>query len=299
MGEYPVIRSALFVPGNRPDRVDKAVRSDADAVVIDLEDSVPPDDKIKARETAQNSLSKYQDRLLIVRVNSVDSHWLQEDLEAIINERLKAIVFPKANDPEEIKWLDQTLCSLEEKRDLQPGQVKVFPLIESAKGVRDMDGILNSNIKQRRLWTAFLGAADYTADMAMDMTDGARELEYVRARLGIACRAANLEPPIDSPYMVDIKDVEACEKDAARARTFGFQGKQCIHPLQVEPVNRIFSPTEKQIKEAVRIIDAYREALDSDRAALQLDGKFIDPPIFKRAQKTLKLAEKINADSSV
>lgn len=288
MNDLPVLRSVLFVPGNRPDRVDKALRAGADAVVIDLEDTIPVDEKVTAREAARDKLLENQDRLLFVRINSADSAWVKTDLETIVGPHLKALVFPKVSDPSEIDWLDQELCRLEAQMDLPPAQVKVFPLIETARGVRDVNRIFSAKTQNIRLWTAFFGAADFTADMGIDMTFEAEELKYVRARLAIACRAARLEPPIDTPFMLDIKDLEACAADALRAKGFGFQGKQCIHPLQVDVVNKIFAPTEKQISEAKRIVAAYQKALDANSAAVQLDGKFIDPPIVERAKKTLK-----------
>ena len=126
------------------------------------------------------------------------------------------------------------------------------------------------------------------------MTKTAEESAYPRARLTIACRAAALDPPLDTPFMIDLKDQEALEADAIRAKQFGFQGKLCIHPNQVDICNKIFSPTQKEIEYAHKVIAAFNEAEAAGTAVIQVDGKFIDPPVVKQAKRVVKMADSIS-----
>jgi citrate lyase subunit beta/citryl-CoA lyase len=137
------------------------------------------------------------------------------------------------------------------------------------------------------------GAADYTLDMGIEMTLAGDELFYARSRIAIACRAAGIAPPIDTPFMIDLKNMEALATDARRAKALGFQGKLVIHPNQVEPCNKIFSPLPEEIKKAKKIVKAFEEAEAEDTAVIQLEGKFIDYPVVKRSKDILALAAAI------
>ena len=295
MDVFEPIRTALFVPGNRPDRVDKAVNSGADAVIIDLEDSVPLAQKEETRPKVREKIFEHRDRKIIIRVNALGSGLLQGDLDEVIVKDLNFIIAPKVESVEHINEIDRRLLDAEKKKGIEAGTVAVIPLIESARAVQNISRIISETTDSRRIVTVAFGAADYTLDMGIEMTREGTELSYPRSRIAVACRAADIEPPLDTPFMIDLKDIEALKADAMRAKRLGFQGKLCIHPNQIEPCHAIFSPTREEILYAEKVVQAFEEAESKGVGAFQLDGKFIDYPVVNRSRRILKLAAAIGA----
>jgi citrate lyase subunit beta/citryl-CoA lyase len=295
MKDLGPIRTALFVPGNRPDRVDKAVSSGADVVIIDLEDAVPPSQKEQSRPEVREKVAAFRDREILVRVNPIGSEFLPGDLDEIIVDGLSCIIVPKVEESADIREIDGYLGEAERRNGLEPGTISVIPLIESARAVQNVFEILSEKTDPRRLFTAAFGAADYTLDMGVEMTMEGTELHYPRARIAVACRAAKVDPPLDTPFMIDLKNVEALKTDAQRARQLGFQGKLCIHPIQIEPCHAVFSPTAEEIEQAERVIQAFEDAEAQGIGAIQLDGKLIDTPIVERSRRIVKLAAAIGS----
>jgi citrate lyase subunit beta / citryl-CoA lyase len=290
MAEFGPIRTALFVPGNRPDRVDKAVHAGADAVILDLEDAVALSEKAKARQIAREKVLAYGDKRMIVRVNGFDSGLLHDDLAETIVENLECVMVPKVDDAEHIRKIHRLLVALETERGIRPGSIGVIPLIETAKGVQNIFRIVSERTEPSRIRTVAFGAADFTLDMGTEMTREGTELVYPRSRIPIACRAAGIAPPLDTPYMMDLKDLDALRADARMAKKLGFQGKLCIHPNQIKPCHEVFSPTKEEIRYAERVIGAFDKAEAEGIAAIQLDGKFIDYPIVEKARRIIHLA---------
>jgi citrate lyase subunit beta/citryl-CoA lyase len=295
MKELGPIRSALFVPGNRPDRIDKAVGAGADAVIIDLEDAVPASQKEQSRATAREKIGAFPGRQILVRVNAIGSDFLAGDLEEIVAPGLGCIIVPKVEEREHIREIDRCLREAERRSRLEPGAIAVIPLIESARAVQNAFEILSERTDPRRLFSAAFGAADYTLDMGIEITMEGTELHYPRSRIAVACRAAGVDPPLDTPFMIDVKNVEALTADARRARELGFQGKLCIHPIQIEPCHAVFSPSREEIEHAERVIRAFEDAEARGIGAIQLDGKFVDAPIVERSRRILKLAAAIGS----
>jgi citrate lyase subunit beta/citryl-CoA lyase len=288
------IRTALFVPGTRPDRVDKALNAGADVIIIDLEDAVPLQLKEETRSKVREKVLEHGGRKIIVRVNAMGSGFCQGDLDEIIVKELACIMLPKVESPEQIREMNHRLLSLEGERGMPPGAVSVIPLIESARAVQNIFPILSEKTDPARVLTAAFGAADYSLDLGMGITKQGQELVYPRSRIAIACRAAQMEPPLDTPFMIDLKDMEGLKADAMRAKQLGFQGKLCIHPNQVGPCHAIFSPTKEEILYAEKVIQAFEEAEAGGVAAIQLDGRFIDYPVVERARRTLELAKQMD-----
>ena len=284
------IRTALFVPGTRPDRVDKALNSGADMIIIDLEDAVPLARKVEAREKVREKVLEHDGRKTIVRVNAIGSGFCQGDLDEVIVNKLGCIMLPKVESPEQIREIGHRISLLEQERGMSPGAVSIIPLIESARGVQNIFHILSEKTEPARVLTAAFGAADYSLDLGIEMTKEGLELIYPRSRISVACRAANVAPPLDTPFMIDLKDMEGLKTDAMRAKQLGFQGKLCIHPNQIGPCHAIFSPTQEEIIHAEKVVQAFEEAEASGVGAILLDGKFIDYPVVERARRTLKLA---------
>ena len=294
MKAFEFIRTALFVPGNRPDRVDKAVRTAADAVIIDLEDAVPYSQKKETRPVVREKILEYPERPVFVRTNALDTEFFEEDLDAVVVEGLACIIVPKVETAAQIQEINQSLLKVEKNKEIRPGSISIIPLIESALAVENVFQIVSQRTDPQRLFTVAFGAADLALDMGFTVTKTGEELVYPRARIAIACRAARVEPPLDTPFMIDLKDREALEADTKRARQLGFQGKLCIHPNQIDICNRLFSPTKGDIEYAQKAIQAFDAAEADGTAAIQVEGEFIDYPMVERSRRILKISKLIS-----
>jgi citrate lyase subunit beta/citryl-CoA lyase len=285
-----LIRTALFVPGNRPDRIDKAFHTEADVVIVDLEDAVPPSEKERSRSVVREKVAQYRERMILVRVNALGTPFIEGDLGEAIVSGVKGIILPKVERDDDIHDMNTLLLEVEKKRSLPEGSIRLFPLIESAAAVQHVYDIVSAKTEPERIYTVAFGAADYTLDMGIEMSMEGVELFYARSRIPIACKAAGIAAPIDTPFMIDLRNTEALVADARRAKELGFQGKLVIHPQQIEPCNRIFSLTQEEIAKAERIIQAFKEAEAAGTAAVQLEGKFIDYPVVQRSRDILAIA---------
>lgn len=289
MPTFGILRTALFVPATRPDRVDKALGTGADAVIIDLEDAVAHALKAEARAAARQKLMEHASERLLVRVNALGSGENQKDLAAVVTPSLRAVMLPKVESPEQVREIHRRLLAAEQGCGRPPGALGVLALIESARAVEDVFRILSGALAPERALLAAFGAADYSLDMGINMSRDGSELHYPRSRIAVACRAAGREPPIDTPFMLDLKDLEALRADARRAKQLGFQGKLCIHPNQIAPCHEVFSPTAEEVAYARRVVAAFEQSESQGVGALQLDGKFIDYPVVERSRRVLRL----------
>lgn len=272
--------TALFVPGNRPERFAKAAASGADVVIIDLEDAVASDAKVEARHATVEALTASIDLngrglQAVVRVNASGTAEHEDDLTAILSlnpghgDGLLAIMLPKAEKPAELARLTARL----------PERVGIVALIESALGLVNAEAIAATPGIDR---LAF-GAIDYVLDI--NASDGDRFLDPVRVRLVAASRAAGLAAPLDSPS-TNIRDTVAVAASAGLGRDFGFGGKLCIHPSQIDSVAAAYRPNADQLDWAHRVL-----SVEGDAA--QIDGEMIDRPVTERARRILAWAGSI------
>lgn len=284
------LRTLLSTPGNRPDRIEKAINLDADAVMIDLEDAVPIAEKDTSRSVVRAALDKHPGKRMYVRVNALTTPYIREDLEAVVSKNLKGIILPKVESQDDIFQIDKFLSDLEAKAKLEVGSLEVMPICETALGLENIFSIVSARPEHHRILTVPFGAADYTLDLGISLTREGRELEYPRSRLPVACRAGGILPPLDTPWMVDIKDIDGLIADARKAKAYGFMGKVVIHPNQIQPCHDIFTPSIEEIEYARKVIDAFEEAEKEGRAAIQLEGKFIDYPVVEKSRRIIELA---------
>lgn len=292
------LRTALFVPGTRLDRVKKALATGADAVIIDLEDAVPLSEKARTREAVALHLTELGREKIFVRVNGVETDFFSDDIEELVCAELSALIIPKVQRAEDVFAINEALLRVETTKGLRPGLIPIIALVETARAVDNISRIARAETRPPRLYSLAFGAADYTLDLGIEITGEGSELLYARSRLPIACRAAGLEPPLDTPFMIDLKDLVALEADALRAKQLGFQGKLCIHPNQIEVVNRIFSPRPSEIQQALKVIRAFEEAETKGQAAIQVEGQFVDYPVVARARRILQISASLDGDSA-
>jgi citrate lyase subunit beta/citryl-CoA lyase len=285
------LRSFLFAPGNHARRVEKALSLDADAVILDLEDALATAEKRATRDAVIAALVRPRRALLYVRVNAVDTEFCYGDLAAIVRLGLDGVILPKVESAAGLATADWLLAQLEREQGLLPRTTDLVPIIETARGLNQIDAILAAGTRVRHI--AF-GAGDFTLDVNMAWSREEAELAYARAKIVTASRAAGIEAPFDTVW-VDLADEEGLEASARTAFGFGFQGKMCIHPNQIAVVNRVFTPSEAEIAFADRVVAAFARAEAEGSAAIQLDGKFIDYPILYRAQRVLEKVAAIRA----
>jgi citrate lyase subunit beta/citryl-CoA lyase len=278
------LRSFLFAPGNHARRVANALSLNADAVILDLEDAVATAEKPAARGAVIAALALPRQSLLYVRVNAADTEFCYGDLVAVVRRGVDGVVLPKVENATALATIDWLLAQLERQQELTPGAIDLIPIIETAGGLTNLDMILAAGTRVRHV--AF-GAGDFTLDVNMAWSRTEAELVFARARITTASRAASIEAPLDTVW-VDLADEEGLEMSARSALGFGFQGKMCIHPKQLAPVHRVFTPGEAEVVYAERVVAAFAEAEAAGSAAIQLDGKFIDYPILYRAQRVLE-----------
>ena len=281
-------RSMLFLPGNNPNMLINGNCLGSDAVIFDLEDAVSPAEKDAARILVRNTM-RYMDFRgceIIVRINSIDTPYWKQDLDAIMPEKPALILLPKTGAAQDALEADAYMTQVEEKLGLPRNTVGLMPLIETAMGVENAFAIASST---KRIQALFLGAEDLTADLQCKRTKEGKEIEYARTRLVVAARAAGVDV-YDTPF-TDVNDDEGIVKDAEYAKALGFTGKSSISPRHVEVINSVFSPTQKDVDYAYEVMEAIALAKSQGKGAIALHGKMIDAPIVTRAQRTIDMAE--------
>ncbi|HTI82586.1 MAG TPA: CoA ester lyase [Acetobacteraceae bacterium] len=290
-GPTPPLRTLLFAPGNHARRVEKALSLDANAVILDLEDAVAIVEKPATRGLVAAALKRPRTGLLYVRVNAADTEFCYGDLTAVVQAGLDGIILPKVETPAALATIDWLLTQLERDRGLPHTSIDLIPIIETARGLQQLDAMLGTPTRVHRV--AF-GAGDFTLDVNMTWSRSESELAHARAAIVTASRAAGIDAPLDTVW-VDLGDRDGLEASARTALALGFQGKMCIHPDQIAPVNRVFTPADAEIAFAERVCAAFARAEAEGSAAIQVDGKFIDYPIVYRAQRILERIAAIRA----
>ena len=283
-------RSYLYAPGSNPDVMDKALAAGADAVVLDLEDSVASSAKAAARESVSALLGRLggPDRRgsdIHVRINVTDGAPDHEDLELVVQPGLAAIRVPKVESGDLVTAVAEALDQLEAAAGIPVGSIGIYPTIESALGVVQLAEICCAS---HRIVRCALGASDLLADLGASGDDATATL-YARSALVVHSRAAGIGPPVDSVH-TDLGDDRGLRAAATRARSLGFNGKSVIHPRQLATVHEVFTPDADQLESARRIVAASGDATERGVGATRLGDTFIDPAIVARARALLALA---------
>jgi citrate lyase subunit beta/citryl-CoA lyase len=283
--KLPVWRSALYVPANVPRFIDGAHKRGADAIIVDLEDSVPIAERAAARRdlqaTAENVARGGAD--VIVRINRP---WRQAmlDLEAAIGPRVKALAVTKVDSADHIKLIAEVVSELEAERGMAVGTTQLTAMIETPDAWFQMREIAKAD---RRIVALTLGGEDFALTMGMLPT--AEALLMPKQQLAIAARAAGILPLGFIGTVADYKDLDAFRETIRRSRRLGFRGASVIHPSQVQILNEEFAPGADEVASAERIVAAYDAAVAAGRGSISVDGKMIDVPVVLRAQELLAI----------
>jgi citrate lyase subunit beta/citryl-CoA lyase len=285
-----LLRTLLFVPGSDRDKLGKAARFGSDAIVIDLEDAVAKENKARARDLARGAVPTYGDGpVVMVRVNGRLSGRMVDDIAGVVVRGLDAVMVPKVEDHRDLAMAHSALEDAERAAGMEPGAVRLIPLIETARGIAHCEDLADQ-APSRTLTLAF-GSGDFTTEMGVEPSADGSELAYARGRLVVAARAAGLARPIDGPHL-DLLDIDGLERDCARSRQLGYQGRIIVYPPQVAPAQRVYSAmSEEALAHARRVVTAFEEAEARGVASIRVDERFVDYPIYRLARERLRLHE--------
>ena len=277
-------RSRLYLPGNTPKLMLNAGIHKPDGIILDLEDSVAPDKKEEARLVVRNALRQvdFYGAERMVRINQLPAGL--EDLEYIVPHHLNLILLPKCESAQQVQAVDQRVSETLAKHDLSY-PVYIMPIIESALGVVNAYEIASAS---DRVTALAIGLEDYTADLGAPRTKEGRETYFARNQLVNAARAAGIQA-IDSVFS-DVGDMDGLREVVLESKSLGFDGMGCIHPRQIKVIHEAFAPTSEEIEKAKKIVLAFDVAMAKGLGVVSLGTKMIDPPVVKRAQKTIHLA---------
>ncbi len=310
-------RSELAVPGSNPKFLERAAASKADVVFLDLEDAVAPDDKEQARKNVIEALNDldWSGHTISVRINGLDTHYMYRDVVDLIEQapnKLDLIMIPKVGTASDVYAVDMLVSQVEAAMRCEK-RIGFELIIETALGMQNVHSIASASTRNESL---HFGVADYAASTKARTTniggpnpayhvltdpddDGVREVHwgdmwhYAIARMVVTARANGLRP-IDGPFG-DFSDPDGYKAQASRAAVLGCEGKWAIHPSQIDLANELFSPSEKEVTQAQRIIEAMEQAKKEGKGAATLDGRLIDIASIKQAEVVVKKAEQIAA----
>ena len=274
-------RSRLYIPGNNPSIMQNIAVFGADTVILDLEDAVAPPEKDAARILVKYCLENvdFGRTERGVRINPLNTPFGKKDLDMVLSSNVELIFLPKTESAEDVK----ELCSLIGDREIW-----ISPIIETAKGVLNAYEIASAD---PRVVMLCFGAEDFTRDIGAERTKEGKELFWARSMIVMGAKAAGIQA--SDTVFSDINDMDGLIQETRFAKSLGFDGKGLIHPSQIEPVHKVFSPTKEEIEYARKVVDALREAEEKGLGVIALGRKMIDRPVAERAKRILKIAEEL------
>ncbi len=279
-------RALLYMPGDDWKKITKALTLGVDCICMDMEDGVALGQKAEARATIARALQEldFGKSEKLARINAVGSGLERDDIQAVLPYRPDGIVIPKVESYEQIEWGSALIAAAEAEYGWQPGSIRMLVGVETARGILNLKEIAS----HPRLDAIIFGGEDFAASIGATRTAEAIELLYARQAVVIACAAYGLQA-IDI-VTIDFKNLDLVRAEAEFGARLGYSGKQVIHPAQVEPVQAAFTPDEQAIAQAKRIVAGFEASQEEGKGAFALDGKMIDMPLHKNAQKVLERA---------
>ena len=286
-------RTWMFVPGHRQRMIEKALGLSADAIMLDIEDGVPPNEKDNARKIIAETLSQTSlagSPARFVRVNAIGHERMEQDLKSVVQPGLHGLVLPKVETVEEVLTAAAMVNQDEKNRAIAAETIKFLVAVESPKGLLNAAALAACC---PRVVGLMFGAEDYGRELGLPTArEGeARELLYPRASLAVAAAAAHVQS-VDGVW-VDLNDADGLRRFATQSRRLGFTGMSLIHPSQIDPINTVFSPSVSEVEYAQRVVQAFTEAVARGDGSIAFGGQLIDRPIVERARHTLEIAKRL------
>lgn len=281
-------RSMLFLPGNNERFLSKGLETEADGIILDLEDSVTSEQKPVARGMVKRFLQSldFHGKERAVRVNGVTTRWGEEDIWAVVEGGVDLVLLPKADSDTIVLAADRIMTEAEGALGRAVEKTKLMPMIETAMGVINVERTVFAS---PRIVALCFGGGDYRYSTRVGSTPDEVEYLYPESKVMLAARAAG-KVPIGTAFHLDISDLEALVRSARRERTLGFEGKMVIHPTHVKPVNEVFTPTREEIEHARRVINAYAAAEREGRGAIRVEGRLVEHMHAEEARRVLEIA---------
>ena len=279
-------RTMMFIPGNNPGMMQDAFIYAPDAIMLDLEDSVTMAEKDAARLLVYNALKTidYGNIEMVVRINPLNTPYGKKDIEAVVKAGVHVVRMPKTETADEVREVEREIERVEQEIGCL-GRTQIMAAIESALGIVNAYEIA---VASKRMMGIALGAEDYCANLKTQRTPGGDELRLARETIVVAARAAGIDA-LDTVYS-NLDDMETFRKEVEFIKTLGFDGKSIINPRQIDIVNEVFAPKEKDINTALSILAAIKEAEKRGSGVIAVNGKMVDRPVVIRAQRTIDLA---------
>lgn len=277
-------RSLLFMPGDSMRKIEKAASWDVDTIIMDMEDGVAQNRKAEARQTIAEALGKLEfgGRERLVRLNHISTGLVSDEIAATVGGRPDGYIMPKAEDAADLDAVDRLITQAEHAHGLPPHAIRLFVMIETALSVMNLREIARAT---PRLEGLIFGAEDLAGDMGSVRTLAAWEVFYARSAVVTAAVAYKLQA-FDMVF-TDFSDPARLETESSFARQLGYTGKTCIHPNQTPIVNRVFSPSPAEVEHAQRLVDAFAQQQAAGAGAFTFDGKMVDMPMLRAAEKVL------------
>jgi citrate lyase beta subunit len=276
------------MPGDDRRKIEKATTLGVDCICMDMEDGTAVSKKAEARAVISQAMKELEfgDSERCIRINSIGSGFEKDDLASALAARPEAIVVPKIETAKQVKWVSKQIESYELSNKLDVGSIRLLIGLETAKGILNLKEIAEAD---KRLEAMIFGGEDYAASIGAMRTKLATELLYARQAVVAACAANDLQA-LDIVF-IDFKDTEGLRAEAQEGAEFGFSGKQIIHPNQVQITQEAFTPSEEAIAYAKRVVETFEASQKEGNGAYALDGKMIDMPLLRNAQKVLDRAK--------
>ena len=285
-----LLRNMMYVPAYKEKFIDKSLTAQADAIIYDLEDSVPVPFKPDARKILKKYIDEgaFKGKTVFVRLNPLESNMLSEDLKYVLHEDIFGFMPSKVYTAADMDYYDKLISQLEAENGIEIGHFKFTPLIETTSAVMDIYNICRQT---KRTIAVCFGGEDFLNDLEGLHKEPPRSLEYPRASIAIAARAAGVQP-IDTPYLA-IHDEEGFIKEESISFEMGFAGVQILSPRQIPLANQCFTPDAEEVKRSEKIVEACRKSSEEGSGVAMYNGKMIGPPMRTRAEKVLEIMELI------
>jgi citrate lyase subunit beta/citryl-CoA lyase len=292
-----LIRSWMFVPGHRQKMIDKALGLNTDAIMLDIEDGVAPNEKDTARKNIAESLGREKtpgSPARYVRINAIGHARMNADLAAVLRPGLEGLVCPKVDTPDEVRKVDGILNEREPELKMERGSIRLLIAIESPRGLINAPAIAAAS---PRIVGLMFGAEDFGREIGLPTVREAeaRDLVYARSALVVAAAAAHVQA-VDGVW-VDLNDSHGLLGFAKQSRRLGFSGMSLIHPSQIDAINTVFSPTPEEIDYSRQVLQAFEEAQARGDGSIAFGGQLIDRPIVERARRTIELAKSLGVST--